>query len=69
MLDEEKAMQTVQEKLRELQQQNLVEGQAEINAILERRGLTLVGVPQFTQGAQGWQIVVSVGVVHKAGDS
>ncbi len=69
MLDEEKAMQTVQEKLRELQQQNLVEGQAEINAILERRGLTLVGVPQFTQGTHGWVIIVQVGVINKAVDS
>lgn len=69
MPDEEKEIMTLQEQLKALQQQNLVDGRAEIDAILERRGLMLIGVPQFTQGAQGWAIVVQVGVAHKAGES
>lgn len=68
-MSEEKAPLTLQEQVQALQQQNLIEGRAEIDAILEKRGLTLIGVPQFTQGAQGWQIVVVVGVANKAGES
>lgn len=69
MTDELKEALTLQEQVKALQQQNLVDGQAEIDAILKQRGLILVGVPQFAQTAQGWQIVVQVGVMMKAGDA
>lgn len=69
MKDETKEAPTLQEQVKALQQQNVIEGQAEIDEVLKRRGLTLVGVPQFIQTAQGWQIVVQVGVTNKAGDA
>lgn len=68
MSDEVKEALTLQDQVKALQQQNLIEGRAEIDAILKQRGLMLVGVPQFAQNPQGWQIVVEVGVMMKAGE-
>lgn len=68
MGDEIKEALVLQEQIKALQQQNIIEGQAEIDEVLKRRGLTLVGVPQFAQSGQGWQIIVQVGVTTKAGD-
>lgn len=56
---------TLQEQLKELQKQNLAEGQAEINAILEKRGLTLVGIPQYIPQGGAWLTTISVGVTIK----
>lgn len=69
MSNEIKEALTLQEQVKALQQQNVVEGQAEIDEVLKRRGLTLVGVPQFAQSGQGWQIIVQVGITTKAGDA
>lgn len=68
-MSEEVKAKSLQEQVQDLQQQNLIEGRAEIDAILAARGLTLVGVPQFAPSLQGWSIVVQVGVAIKGGEA
>lgn len=55
------------EQMQNLQQQNLIEGRAEIDEVLKRRGLMLIGMPRYVQAAPGWLTVIDVGVIAASG--
>lgn len=66
MTDEQKAL---AEKLNAMQQQNLIEGRAEIDEVCKRRGLVLVGVPQYVQRDGIWGTAIQVGVAPAKEDA
>lgn len=66
MIDEQKAL---AEQLQSMQRKNQEEGKEEISAILARRGLVLIGLPQYVQKDGAWVTIIQVGVVPAKEDT